>query len=268
MKPWILALLASSLALACRTGPTSDEPPRAYGDVRSEHVVASSALASNAKVESAAPEAAVPHAHAKPKNRDPKGQPDVDRYIQRLESEDRRKELKVDLVIARLGLARDAVVGDLGCGPGVFTIPLARACSEGVVFASDVEPAQIDRVRELAEERGLRNVVPVLAGAHDPHLPPRALDLVFLADTYHHLEDRVAYFERLKEVLRPGGRLAIVEYKPGTLPVGPPADHKLPEGVMNRELERAGWVLIDRFNTHAYHDFEIWRPRREHESRD
>ncbi|MBI5364930.1 MAG: class I SAM-dependent methyltransferase [Planctomycetes bacterium] len=264
MQLWTRAFVALPLvavALACRSGPHQDEAPHAFGDVRSEGRTSTLEAAQSAP----AAHAAEP-ARAKPANRDPKGQPDVDRYIALLESAERQKELKVDLVIAKLELPRDAAVGDLGCGPGLFTLALAVACPDGVVFASDIEPAQIDRVRERVEERGLRNVVPVLASTNDPRFPRQALDLVFVADTYHHLEDRIAYFKQLKDVLRPGGRLAIVEYKPGKLPVGPPPDHKLPDGLMDRELERAGWVLIDRFNTHAYHEFEVWRPRKPWES--
>lgn len=204
-----------------------------------------------------APERA-PGAHA-PHNRDAKGEQDVARYIERLESAERERDLKVDVVLARMELPSDAVIGDLGCGPGIFALAFANACPEGIVYASDIEPAQLDRVRTKADERGLRNVIPVLASAHDPHFPLAQLDYVFIADTYHHLEDRVAYMRRLKDVLKPGGKIVLLEYKPGTLPVGPPADHKLPAGVMNQELEQAGYVLIDRFATHAWHDFEIWR---------
>jgi SAM-dependent methyltransferase len=215
----------------------------------------------------AAPEAA-PVPAAKPENRDPKGQRDVAAYIAQLERPERVRELNIDVVIAKLELPRDEVIGDLGCGPGLFTLAFARAAPQGVVYASDIEPAQLDRVREKLEAAGLRNVVPVLASLADPHFPPASLDLVFIADTYHHIEDRIAYMRRLKGALKPGGKVALLEYKPGKLPVGPPPDHKLPEGVMDKEMIQAGYVLIDRFVTHAWHDFEVWRPRLPWEPKD
>ncbi|MBK7878685.1 MAG: class I SAM-dependent methyltransferase [Planctomycetes bacterium] len=275
----LACLVLLSAGLACRSGPQGDEAPRAYGDVRSQAPArlpsaqqrpaqpkaAPAELAPPAADAARATEAtrldAHPH-HGAPTNRDPKGQRDVEKYIEMLESKEREKELRIDVVIAKLELPRNAVIGDLGCGPGLFTMAFAAACPEGLVYASDLEPAQIDRVRGKVEQRGLRNVVPVLAGAQDPHFPLASLDVVFLADTYHHLEDRIAYFKRLKDVLKPEGRLVVLDYKPGKLPVGPPPEHKLPEGLMNKELERAGYLLIDRFNTHAFHDFEVWRPRR------
>jgi SAM-dependent methyltransferase len=191
-------------------------------------------------------------------NRDHHGDQDVARYIGRLESQDRVADLQIDVVIEKLALPADAVVGDLGCGPGLFAVAFAKACPRGLVYASDIEPAQLDRVRERIHEADAGNVVPVLASADDPHFPAGRLDVVFVADTYHHLEDRVAYFERLRSVLKPDGRLAVLEYKPGKIPVGPPPDHKLPAGTMQAELERAGFVLIEKLDTHLWHDFEIW----------
>ena len=192
-------------------------------------------------------------------NRDRHGDQDVARYIQRLESEERVADLRIDVVVEKLALPADAVVGDLGCGPGLFATAFAKACPRGLVYASDIEPRQLDRVRERVQELDVGNVVPVLASADDPHFPAGTLDVLFVADTYHHLEDRVAYFERLHPALKADGRLAVLEYKPGKIPVGPPPDHKLPGGVMQSELEQAGFVLVEKLDTHLWHDFEIWR---------
>jgi SAM-dependent methyltransferase len=194
-------------------------------------------------------------------NRDKHGNPDISRYIEVLRSADRVADLQVDLVVSKLALPRDAVVGDLGCGPGLFSIAFAEACPDGVVYACDIEPAQLDQVRERIRARTLKNVVPVLASADDPHFPPARLDVVFVGDTYHHLDDRVAYMVRLKSVLKPGGRLVLLEYKPGKLPVGPPPEHKLQPGVLEKELGEAGYERVESFDTHPYHEFQVWRPR-------
>jgi len=191
-------------------------------------------------------------------NRDRHGMADVERYIEVLGSESRVAELRVPEVVAALALPADAVVADIGCGPGVFALPFARACPDGYVLAVDVEPRQLDALRERLLAEDVANVVPVLGSYSDPHLPPGRVDLIFVADTYHHLEDRVAYFERLARALAPGGRLALVEYLPGDLPVGPPADHKLPAGVREAELGEAGWRLERRFELHRYHAFDVW----------
>jgi SAM-dependent methyltransferase len=195
-------------------------------------------------------------------NRDPHGPADVEEYIEGLESAERVGQLQPELVIERLALRPEAWVADLGCGPGVFARPFARACPQGVVFAVDIEPRQLDRLREHLRAEQLANVVPVLASKTSPHLPPGRIDLVFIGDTYHHLEDRVAYMRALRGALRPGGRLALLEYKPGELPVGPPPERKLAAGELESELQAAGWRLEARFDTHPYHSFEVWSPVR------
>lgn len=193
-------------------------------------------------------------------HRDRHGPPQLDAYVERLRSEERIRELRPTVVATHLELAPDAVVADLGCGPGVFTFALAEAVPRGVVYAVDVEPGQLDLVRETIAATRVRNVVPVLASYADAHLPPGRIDLILIADTYHHIEDREAYFRRLARALVPGGGLAIVEYLPGDLPVGPPADHKVEPAVRAAELSRAGFELAARFDdVHRWHDFEVWR---------
>ena len=193
-------------------------------------------------------------------NRDLLGPPDVDSYIQNLLNTARIEELKPDEVVATLMLAENAIVADLGSGPGVFTIPLARQVSRGVVYAVDVEPRQLDALRGRVIDAEVNNIVPVLAYSTTPHLPASHVALILVVDTYRHLEDRANYFRRLRSMLRPGGRLAILEYKPGELPVGPPIAQKLPEGHRAEELRVAGYSLLRTFDMHEYHDFEVWVP--------
>jgi ubiquinone/menaquinone biosynthesis C-methylase UbiE len=239
----LVALLAASTA-ACRTISTT---------THDTHVAASDKHAAA----QAAPQSLT--------NRDPHAEPDVQKYIERLQSSERVADLQVDTVLEKMALPADATIGDLGCGPGIFALAFAKACPRGVVYASDIEPAQLDRVRAGIAETGVVNIVPVLASFGDPHFPPARLDVVFIGDTYHHLQDRVAYVQRLQRVLKPDGRLVVLEYKPGQLPVGPPPEHKLEAGVLVRELTAAGYTEVQRFDTHPYHDFIVWRVLRPHE---
>jgi SAM-dependent methyltransferase len=195
-----------------------------------------------------------------PANRDPHGNPDVVRYIGMLEAPSRLETLQVATVVERLAPAPDAVIGDLGCGPGSFAVAFAAAAPRGLVYAADVEPAQLDALRAKIAGDKYPNIVPVLASFDDPHFPLGRMNLVFIGDTYHHLQDRVAYLSRLKACLAPQGRLAILDYKPGDQPVGPPKAHKLEPGVMERELRAAGWKQVAKYDTHPWHDFEVWVP--------
>ncbi len=193
------------------------------------------------------------------RDRHPHAPRDIESYISRLESPERVSALQVDRVIEALRLDPAAVVADVGSGPGVFSIPLGRALPAGLVYAVDVEPRQLDALRIRVAGASLANVVPVLAGFDAPFLPAGRIDLVLVVDTYHHIEERADYFERLRRVFRSGGRLAIVEWKDGELSMGPPPSHKVASSVRASELRSAGFEL---FETHEFlelHDFEVWR---------
>jgi SAM-dependent methyltransferase len=202
---------------------------------------------------------AAQHAPGDLPNRDRHGPRDVERYIRGLQREERVRELDPEGVVRVLEIPETAVVADLGSGPGVFTFPIAKHVSKGLVYAVDVEPRQLDALRERMLAEGVENIVPVLASYSDPHLPPQAIDWIFIVDTYHHIEDRVAYLRGLRRDLASGGRLVILEYKPGDLPVGPPAAHKIPHDVRLAELGEAGFALEKQFEIHTFHDFEVWR---------
>jgi SAM-dependent methyltransferase len=122
---------------------------------------------------------------------------------------------------------------------------LARAVGpDGTVLAVEVEPRLVEHLRARAEREGTANVVPILASVGNPRLPTRAVDRVIVLDTYHHLDDRLAYFGRLARALRPGGRVAVVDWEKRELPVGPPPEHKLAREQVREEMAAAGWRLV------------------------
>jgi len=146
-------------------------------------------------------------------------------------------------VVADLALAPGARVADLGAGGGYFTFRLARAVGpSGLVYAVDVDPSMVGFLTDEAAEEGLANVRPVLAADDDARLPER-VDLVFTSNTYHHLENRVAYFSALRErSLAPGGRIAIIEYRPEV------TSHATARKTIEQELTAAGFRLQKSFD--------------------
>jgi predicted methyltransferase len=157
-------------------------------------------------------------------------------------------------LVAALGLQPGQRVADLGAGTGYFSRYLADAVgADGTVFAVEVEPTLVVHLRERAEQEGRANVVPVLASTDNPRLPVAGVDLILVADTYHHLDHRTRYLPQLRRALRPGGRVAIVDWKPGQLPEGPPPDHKLPPEQVVAEMRGAGFMLTDTPDLLPYH---------------
>jgi len=119
---------------------------------------------------------------------------------------------KVDEVFKAMGLAPGAAVADVGAGVGFFTVRLARAVGEqGRVFAVDVDPAQIRKLRDRVTQEQLSNVEVIEGTVDDPKLPAGRLDAVLIVNAYHEMKDHRAMLAKIKAALKPDGRLVIIE---------------------------------------------------------
>jgi ubiquinone/menaquinone biosynthesis C-methylase UbiE len=153
-------------------------------------------------------------------------------------------------------------VADLGAGTGYFSRHLSAAVGpEGTVLAVEPEPKFLAYIRERAEREKTANVVPILASLDDPRLPRRSVDVVLVVDTFHHIDARLAYFRALQRVLRPGGRVAIVDWQLRPLPVGPPPEHKLAREQVVDEMRAAGYALVAEPDLLPYQYFLVFAPR-------
>jgi cyclopropane fatty-acyl-phospholipid synthase-like methyltransferase len=135
-----------------------------------------------------------------------------------LDAPERVAALKVKEVIARLKLKPGDRVADLGAGTGPFVVPFARAVPTGTVYAVEVDDGFLPMIREKARAAGVKNVQTVLGVFTDPKLPAATIDLAFMHDVLHHIGDRPAYFRALTAYLKPGARLAIIDFHPARSP--------------------------------------------------
>jgi len=166
----------------------------------------------------------------------------AERWAKELDDPLRDAWQKPEEVLDALHLDRTSRVADLGAGTGYFSARIAGRIPEGKLFAVDIEPDMLRYLGERAHRERLHVLAPVLASATSPNLPER-VDIVLVVDTYHHIDDRVAYFARLRESLRPDGRLAIVDFTPDS-PTGPPLEHRVSAEQVTRELNSAGYSLL------------------------
>lgn len=166
---------------------------------------------------------------------------------------------KPDEVIAALAFAPDATVADIGAGTGYFAARLARALPKGRVYAVDIEPDMVRYLGERARRERLPNLQAVLGKPDDPQLP-EAVEGVLIVDTYHHIGDRIAYFERLRARLKPGGQVAIVDFTLES-PVGPPRNARIAAQQVREEMQRAGYALAAQHDFLPHQYFLVFRPR-------
>jgi ubiquinone/menaquinone biosynthesis C-methylase UbiE len=142
-----------------------------------------------------------------------------------------------------LGIGEGSLVADLGAGGGWFTIRLARRVGpNGRVYAQDIQPKMIASIDRRVQREGLKNVETVLGTAYDPNLPA-AVDVVLIVDAYHEMTDPVTLLKNVRQSLRPGGRVGIVEYTRSGHGPGPPMAERVDPETVVRTAEAAGLRL-------------------------
>ena len=131
-----------------------------------------------------------------------------------LEREGREDLEKPEVVLKAMKLKDGDVVADLGAGTGFYTRRLARAVApSGKVWAQDIQPEMLDRLQELAAKDGIANVLTVVGTETDPKLPAGTFDWILLVDVYHEFQQPKPMLEKIRQALKPGGRVALVEYR-------------------------------------------------------
>jgi SAM-dependent methyltransferase len=187
---------------------------------------------------------------------------DTAKYIAFLERPDRAAWQRPDAVVAALGLTGRETIVDIGAGSGYFSFRLARAVPEGKVIALDVDPEMIRHLHHKAMTEGVRNLQVAFAKPDDPGVPAEA-DLVFMCDVLHHIQGRPAWLAKLVAQMHKGARLALVEFKEGKLPEGPPEAVKLSRAQLVTLATGAGLVLdSERPNLLPYQTFLVFRKAR------
>ena len=145
-------------------------------------------------------------------------------------------------VIQALAPKPDAVIADIGSGTGYFSVRFANMVPEGRVYGVDIEPDMVKYLAERAKRESLTNVTAIAGAPDDPRLPEK-VDLIIMVDVYHHIDHRERYLAKLRASLKPGGRIAIIDFRRDS-PDGPPKSARIAPDEVKTELQRAGYTLV------------------------
>lgn len=173
-------------------------------------------------------------------------QKSFDEMVASYESPERENWQNPNYLLGAFDYMEEKTVADLGAGTGYFAFRLAPMVKK--IIAIDVDQRFLDfidsRAKLLPEEMAGK-IETRLAEYHDPNLKPQEVDFILIVNTYHLIEDRVDYFNRLKNALRDNGQIIIVDFKKELIPIGPPPELKVSSTQVLDELKKAGYSQFE-----------------------
>ena len=154
-------------------------------------------------------------------------------------------------LIKALDVHAGSVVGEIGAGDGALTMAMAKAVGAGRVFSNELNTQRLDEVGKRAANAGITNVTLVEGKEAETNFPDQCCDAIFMRNVYHHFEDPAAMNASLWKSLRPGGRLAVMDFGPppgaeSDTPAGRSKDghHGITPPTLERELKAAGFEIV------------------------
>ena len=161
-----------------------------------------------------------------------------------LERAERQQEEDPARALRILAVQPGQFVADVGAGSGYYTVRLSQLVGpKGKVYANDLQPGMLQILRSRLERERIANVETVLGTVDDPKLPSGALDMILMVDVYHEFSEPQAMLRRMREALKPTGRLILLEYRAEDprVPIRP--EHKMSVAQAKLEVEAEGFSL-------------------------
>jgi len=164
-----------------------------------------------------------------------------------LERPSREEEEKPYDVLKVMMLKNGDVVADIGCGTGYYGRKIAKQVApDGKVYGVDIQPEFIEMLKEYCEKEGITNVIPILGDEDDPKLPKGELDWMILTDVYHEFQQAEAMLAKMREALKPDGRVLLLEYRlNGKTARHIKIEHRMSVEQVLSEWNAAGFELVD-----------------------
>ncbi len=163
--------------------------------------------------------------------------------IERFESPERDAYQQPQKVLEYLGNIQGRTIMDIGAGSGYFSVKLAE--KGATVIAADVDDEFQEFLKNRIGKDNLKNIETRKIPYDSPNLKEKEADIVFIVNTYHHIENRPKYFAKVKKGTKSNGELVIIDFFKTDIPVGPPVNHKLSIDVVVNELKKAGYTSVN-----------------------
>lgn len=171
----------------------------------------------------------------------------VEMFIEKFDGAERDEWQKPDKVVESFNLPDDAVVVEVGSGTGYFAVRLAPLLKNGKVICFDQSSQMTSYLENRAKELGLTNVDARTTEPDGSLKLKEEADLIFSVDVYHHMKDRIAYFSKIAEYLKPDGAIVVIDRTDEKIE-GQPMGHRVPKEEIKKEMKEAGFELVNDFD--------------------
>jgi Methylase involved in ubiquinone/menaquinone biosynthesis len=162
----------------------------------------------------------------------------------KLDNQERRRLLPPERILNKFGLLEGDIVADIGCGIGYFTLPASIIVgSDGKIFAMDISDEMLLETREKAYKVGATNIETIRISEHSFLLPDNSVDVGIIFFVLHEAEDPGRFLTELHRIIRPGGKVALIDWEKQEMPQGPPIIHRISEDEAASLLQKIGFTI-------------------------
>ena len=177
--------------------------------------------------------------------------------FKKLKKPERKQNENPELIWENMGLKADSTFIDIGCGVGFAAMPFAEKMPEGLVYACDISAEMLENLKKEIIEAGVKNVAPVKMDEVSVPLPDAVADAVLMQNIHHELESAIDNLKECRRLMKPGGVMAIMDWKPVETPGGPPLEIRVEAAKIEKDLSEAGFSSVKSLDVFPYHNFIV-----------
>ncbi len=165
-------------------------------------------------------------------------------YIDHMERDERTRRMNIDRIVESLEIKPGDIIADIGAGSGLFSREFSqKVIPGGIVYAVDINKKLLDHIEKKNSEDGITNIKIQQASEDDPRIP-QPVDLIFICDTLHYIENQEQYVKKMSGYLKKNGSIAVVSFKTNW----PPMSIEFTGNDLERWMKNAGLELSDNYD--------------------
>lgn len=165
-------------------------------------------------------------------------------YIDHMERDERTSRMNIEKIIEKLNIKSGSYIADVGAGSGLFARKFSPLVgSQGKIFAVDINSELLKHIDLVNKENNIQNIITIQASENNPNLP-EAVDLLFICDTLHYINNQEQYVKTLAHDVKPGGRIAVVSF----LKRWPPMSNKFGIEELTLWMNNAGMQKVSYYD--------------------